>query len=110
MVPVAYYDKTYKAFKAEAAKAIKVALPRGHEPVNGKLTVRIIVTVKQPKTTKLDMPKPDWDNYAKAVCDAANGVVWVDDSQIKRGVLEKQWGGKGSVVMEVVPYARKARA
>lgn len=110
MVPIAYYDKPYKTFKAAAVKAIKAALPKGYEPMDGKLIVRIIVTVQKPKTSKLEMPKPDWDNYAKGVCDAANKLVWTDDSRIKRGVLEKQWGGKGSVVMEVVPYARKARA
>jgi Holliday junction resolvase RusA-like endonuclease len=26
--------------------------------------------------------KPDWDNVAKSVCDAMNGIVCVDDSQI----------------------------
>lgn len=26
--------------------------------------------------------KPDWDNFAKAVCDGANGVAWVDDSLV----------------------------
>ena len=26
--------------------------------------------------------KPDWDNVAKSVCDAMNGIICVDDSQI----------------------------
>jgi Holliday junction resolvase RusA-like endonuclease len=26
----------------------------------------------------------DWDNYAKLVCDALNGIVWMDDRQIRR--------------------------
>lgn len=26
--------------------------------------------------------KPDFDNAAKAVCDALNGVLWIDDSHI----------------------------
>lgn len=26
--------------------------------------------------------KPDWDNVAKSICDAMNGIVCVDDSQI----------------------------
>jgi Holliday junction resolvase RusA-like endonuclease len=32
--------------------------------------------------------KPDWDNYAK-VCDALNGVVWIDDKQVIEGRVEK---------------------
>ena len=31
----------------------------------------------------------DFDNLAKAVCDALNGVVFTDDSQIVRCVVEK---------------------
>jgi Holliday junction resolvase RusA-like endonuclease len=26
----------------------------------------------------------DWDNYAKLVCDALNGIVWMDDRQIRK--------------------------
>lgn len=32
----------------------------------------------------------DIDNLAKAVLDALNGVVWVDDAQIQRLVLERE--------------------
>jgi Holliday junction resolvase RusA-like endonuclease len=37
----------------------------------------------------------DWDNYAKAVCDAANGIGWQDDRQIKEAhvYLHKVAGG-----------------
>lgn len=35
--------------------------------------------------------KPDWDNLAKCVGDALNKVVWLDDSQIVRGRLEKKY-------------------
>lgn len=32
--------------------------------------------------TRWRVGKPDADNIAKAVCDAANGVLWVDDAQV----------------------------
>jgi Holliday junction resolvase RusA-like endonuclease len=37
----------------------------------------------------------DWDNYAKAVCDACNGIGWKDDRQIKEAhtYLHKVAGG-----------------
>jgi Holliday junction resolvase RusA-like endonuclease len=33
--------------------------------------------------------KVDWDNLAKLVCDALNGIVWDDDSQIVRADVGK---------------------
>ena len=33
--------------------------------------------------------KPDWDNLAKAVCDALNGLAYHDDAQIVRSTVEK---------------------
>lgn len=110
-IPVAYYTEAYKKFKAEAGKQFK-RLTQGTDCplVQGPLTVRLIVTVRRPKTTLRSMPKPDVDNYAKAVLDAANKVVWDDDSLIKRLVVEKEWGPSGRITMEVVPYERKTDA
>jgi Holliday junction resolvase RusA-like endonuclease len=39
--------------------------------------------------------KGDWDNLAKPVCDAANEIVWHDDTQIVRGSVEKIVGRQG---------------
>jgi len=33
--------------------------------------------------------KVDWDNLSKLVCDALNGIVWDDDSQIVRAYVGK---------------------
>jgi Holliday junction resolvase RusA-like endonuclease len=35
--------------------------------------------------------KPDVDNYAKAVCDALNGVVFLDDAQITDLIVRKRY-------------------
>lgn len=45
--------------------------------------------------------KPDADNIAKAVCDALNGVLWRDDSQVASLVVEKLWADCGSVLVDV---------
>jgi Holliday junction resolvase RusA-like endonuclease len=37
----------------------------------------------------------DWENVAKPVCDAANGILWHDDSQIARGHVEQIVGAQG---------------
>jgi len=34
--------------------------------------------------------KPDWDNLAKAVCDALNQIAYRDDKQIVEAVVRKQ--------------------
>lgn len=33
----------------------------------------------------------DWDNQGKAVCDALNGVVYVDDRLVAHGSVERYW-------------------
>ncbi len=37
----------------------------------------------------------DFDNLAKLICDAANGVLWPDDCQVARAVVEKVVGAQG---------------
>lgn len=54
------------------------------EPLKGPLEVCVLLTLTKPKTAKRDFPsvRPDIDNFCKAVFDAANEVLWEDDSQI----------------------------
>lgn len=35
--------------------------------------------------------KPDFDNYAKLVCDSLNGIFWKDDSQVWDCQVSKQY-------------------
>lgn len=44
---------------------------------------------------RLKAGRPDPDNLAKCVMDAANGILWTDDSQIARLVVEKWIGAAG---------------
>ena len=46
--------------------------------------------------------KPDFDNMAKAVGDALNGVLWLDDALICDVVIRKMYAdGGGSAGVEV---------
>jgi len=47
--------------------------------------------------------KPDCDNVEKAIKDALNGVVWVDDVQVVMGVKMKTYAEVGSVSVKVRP-------
>lgn len=81
--------------------AVKLAAMRCEEPKIGEgepVSVSLLVLKPRPKgkTWKTKpMPrehspgKPDFDNIAKAVCDALNGVVWHDDSQVCHAVVTK---------------------
>jgi Holliday junction resolvase RusA-like endonuclease len=45
--------------------------------------------------------RPDLDNLAKAVLDAANGYLWLDDSQIVALVLSKSYSERPGVRLTV---------
>jgi Holliday junction resolvase RusA-like endonuclease len=84
----AYYPAKYKNFLKAAREAFKkVAV----EPLVGGLRVIILVSSLRPRTTKLDFPKPDIDNFVKAVLDSGNEIVWADDSQIHTLTALKEW-------------------
>lgn len=52
--------------------------------------------------------KPDRDNIEKLVCDALNGLAWVDDSQIVDGPVVKRYGSppRLEVTVEEVDISR----
>lgn len=87
-----YSPKPYKDWQALAAKALKKH-QRADGPLAGPLKVTVEVFVARPKTTKLPHPKPDVDNYAKAILDAItkDGRFWTDDSQVQRLIVGKSW-------------------
>jgi Holliday junction resolvase RusA-like endonuclease len=49
--------------------------------------------------------KPDGDNIAKSVCDAANGILWRDDGQIVSLHVSKTYSDKPGtmLVVELAP-------
>ncbi len=49
-----------------------------------------------------DRRRRDWDNIAKAVCDALNGVAYTDDSQITDAIVRKRMCGSGRERVEIV--------
>ena len=85
-----YYLPTYRKFKAEMQEI--VAKNRGSfTKMKGPLAVTVICCVRKPKRTELSHPRGDVDNYAKAVLDSLNEVMWEDDDQIVQLTVFKEY-------------------
>ena len=85
-----YYAGPYKDFRKNIKPLIE-ELTEGFEPLVGPLSVEIDIWVKKPKSTKLDSPRADIDNYVKAIFDCFNKILWEDDSQITIVHAMKSW-------------------
>lgn len=102
-----YSPKEYKDWQSGALTALK-AVGAGHVPLTpfeGPLTVGVTVQAERPKTTKLPHPKPDVDNYAKAVLDAitADGRFWHDDTQVQTLIVSKGWADTPLISVVITP-------
>lgn len=83
------------------------------KPCTGYCAVRVMVTLEPPpswsRARKEDAlarrirptSRPDLDNYIKIACDALNGVVFKDDSQITAITATKSYGSPARIRIEV---------
>ena len=91
-----FYGKKYTEYRKNIhvpiAQAIKEVKAEGILPLNSSLLIAQIFEVQRPKTTKLDYPNPDLDNYNKALWDAlqTHGVI-EDDKRILASIETKRW-------------------
>lgn len=85
------------AFKSDCR--IAASFSYGGSPLNCPLRLIIIAVFPRPGNKiykKREMPrapkasKPDFDNLAKSVCDALNGIIWRDDSLVTDGRVIKR--------------------
>lgn len=92
------------AFKGSAAwcgvMALKAAAGAGAVPLCGPVSVAVRFYFGRPKRLKAGPPehkhtKPDLDNLCKALFDALNKVVWLDDGQVVRVEADKFYCGDG---------------
>lgn len=91
-----YHPKEYTEYQKMLELLIDDAAPANFDGFDGRLRVTIQILVTKPKTTKLPAPKPDVDNYAKGVLDAATKAgLWHDDSQVVELHVAKAWATDG---------------
>ena len=81
----AYQPKKIVEYKAQISQAAKIAMS-GRELMTGAVQLSIKLYRKFVVTSRRF---GDFDNLAKAICDALNGIVYKDDSQIISCHVEK---------------------
>ena len=63
------------------------------QPLEGALEVKMVFKLERPKSSKRRWPtvKPDLSNFTKGIEDALNGIAYIDDCQIVRERLDKEY-------------------
>jgi len=80
----------------EGVVTFELAPPKSWHPVERQMALagQIIPTAR-----------PDFDNTLKNVLDSLNGILWVDDSQVARCLIERRYADEDRVVVEFRPMA-----
>lgn len=91
-----YEPKKSADWKHYCHLSFKVAMHKdGHKPFDPGIPLEcsVVFYMPRPKSNKNPSPivKPDVSNLVKLVEDAANGVIWHDDSAIVYLTASKQW-------------------
>jgi Holliday junction resolvase RusA-like endonuclease len=96
-------------FRDAIAAAAKDAIGDA-EPTSECVSVVIDAVFARPKShmtkrgvkpTAPKAPRPDCDNIAKGVLDSLALIVWLDDTQVTRLVVEKSYGDEARTTVRV---------
>ena len=92
--PAKHPVNAYKAAVQVAAREAGLPQPLLDGPLVVAMTFYLprpkrLMRKKDPNGPIPHSAKPDRDNLEKSTCDALNGLVWRDDSQVYKGVVAK---------------------
>ncbi len=85
---VVYNDPKYTAFKAAVAHYARRAM-QGREPLTGAVKLTADFYRRRKPTSRT---YGDADNHLKSICDAMNGICYLDDAQVTIGTFTKNRG------------------
>lgn len=100
----AYTPAKTKEFEQRIQKMAREQYKNG--PLKDAVSVTVVFIIKRPKSVKREYPitRPDIDNYFKSLCDALNGIAFVDDSQVIEVNMSKKYGELGGIFVDIRPY------
>lgn len=96
---IAFTDSATREFESTVRRLFKGLCK---EPFEGPIAVNFVAYMAKPKKTNFSYPpRGDVDNLFKSVADAANEILWEDDSQIVRMVSEKKWSDQDGFIIKI---------
>ena len=87
-----FLTKRAKEWKRLVRNEIRRQLPK-HKPLTKRVAVKVTLCVR--------CRRGDVDNRLKAILDAFNGLVWVDDRQVDFLAIERRIEGSERTIVEV---------
>lgn len=104
--------RTYEASIASIAREMMAGRAPFVGPISFSMKIRLPVPKSMSKRQRARVLSGeeayfgtiDWDNAAKSVNDAFNGVVWVDDIQVTRAFVTKTASEVGGLDIRVEAY------
>lgn len=112
--PKHYTPEETRAWKETVSVYARAAM-RGTAPLTGavglSLSFEVAIPAKWPRWKReaaergevAPTMKPDADNYAKAVKDAMNEIVWVDDAQVVSLEVRKSFARRPRMAVVITP-------
>lgn len=88
---------------AEMLKSDGALLYEKRQPLRVVVTFSVLRPKSTPKEFAFPHVRPDLDQYVKLVLDAANGILWFDDSQVVDIRAMKIYATEGGIDLEVSP-------
>lgn len=107
--PMRHYQDSIR----DVARAVMADRPPLLGPLSVSLRFRMPIPKSETKRRREAMAageiahtiKPDKDNLTKAIYDALNKIVWLDDAQITRGFQTKAYSRQPGVDLRVEAFA-----
>jgi len=88
-----FLTKRAREWKRLVKDEVKRQLPK-HKPLTGRVSVKVTLCVRY--------RRGDVDNRLKAILDAFNGLVWVDDRQVDFLAIERRIEASERTIVEVL--------
>ena len=91
-----YYGKNYTKYRKGSGMTVERAVAQaqagGFLPIDSTLIMAQLFEGEKPRTTKLEYPNPDLDNFIKALWDALQKhKVILDDKKVIASIEMKRW-------------------